>query len=237
MRRAGDWSIAPAREKFTPRRRLSVADWRFGSASSLPFAVGQLRVVVLARRSRAVRALARQAGQRGGSSNRTCRACGRNRAICGCCWVLGTLLLVLGLADDRRGARLAAAAGGATAGGDCGRVRARLEVVARAALAVGRGAVEPAVDRRAGELVQHARQHGRPVGRRRRDCGGDAGRRDAVGPRSADAAAASVRGRVSAGARRFARWVSCGTIARRRESSWATRGAISSASRWRRSPR
>ena len=88
---------------FTRRQRLSVADWPFGSASSQPFAVGQLVLWFWdadpARFQHWIEAWPALADL----SNRTCRACGRNPSDLWLLLGLGTLLLVLGLADDRRG--------------------------------------------------------------------------------------------------------------------------------------
>ena len=97
-------------------------------------------------------------------------------------WVLlggGTLLMLVGLVDDRLGTRLAGPTGDSELCGDGLRALAGLAAHRLHRCAVDHLGVVGDLDRRPHQLVQHAGQHGRLVGRR----GGD--RRDDVGRRAA----------------------------------------------------
>ena len=122
-------------------------------------------------------------------------------------WMLlaaATGVMLLGLADDLVGDRLAPALGGAGGPGlraGSGKSLATDDVHRCSA---AHGNLERRVDRRPDQLVQHARQHGRPLGRRGDDRGRAARGHLAHGAESGHPGSAALRGRFFARAGRRA---------------------------------
>ena len=177
--------------RFTRTPRRSAAGWRFGPAWSCRWRSRKWPLELWAHAYRARSGAARATSRRWGPWATSVAEFvephlpGLVEASANLWFFLagGTVLMLLGLADDVRKLDW--------------RFRLAIELLVAAAVVFGRGWTltlfvdwplvtgvdQRAVDRGAGQFVQHARQHGRPVGRRGGDRGHAVGRRHAADAR------------------------------------------------------